>query len=148
MRATAFLATLALGIGTRAAEPIFLPVKIDGPRHDPANHTYWYGPFSECASVADYDGDGDLDIAAGRNWYEAPDWVKHEDFRDGAQTNGPETDNNSEFAMDVNKDGHNDIVICGKGGLYIFYYRGTSPEPKPKHRLAPESDYPSWVPWR
>jgi hypothetical protein len=66
------------------------------------------GPFSECASVLDVDGDGDLDIAAGRNWYEAPDWVKHEDFRDGAETNGPETDNNSEFAMDVNKDGRMD----------------------------------------
>ena len=48
-------------------------MKIDGPVHDPARHTDWYGPFSECCSVADFDGDGDLDIAAGRNGYEAPD---------------------------------------------------------------------------
>lgn len=95
------------------AEPIFLTIKIDGPVHDPANHSYWYGPFSEAASVLDVDGDGDLDIAAGRNWYEAPDWVKHGNFRDGAEINGPETDNNSEFAMDVNFDGRDDIVSTG-----------------------------------
>ena len=96
-----------------AAEPVFVPVKIDGPVHDPANHTYWFGPFSECCSVLDVDGDGDLDITAGRNWYEAPDWKKHSDFRDGAETNGPETDDNSEFAMDVNRDGRMDIVSSG-----------------------------------
>jgi hypothetical protein len=96
-----------------AGEPIFVPVKIDGPVHDPDNHSYWFGPFSECCSVLDADGDGDLDIAAGRNWYEAPDWIKHADFRDGAETNGPETDDNSEFAMDVNRDGRPDIVSSG-----------------------------------
>jgi hypothetical protein len=112
-----------------AAEPIFLPVKIDGPAHDPENHSYWFGPFCECASVADFDGDGDLDVAAGRNWYEAPDWIKHENFRDGAETNGPETDDNSEFAMDVNRDGRPDVVSSGwmrmKGA---FWYENPGPE--------------------
>jgi hypothetical protein len=59
------------------------------------------------------DGDGNLDIACGRNWYEAPNWIKHTNFRDGAETNGPEIDDNSEFAMDVNFDGKMDIVSSG-----------------------------------
>ena len=115
--------------GLPAAEPIFVPTKIDGPAHDPANHSYWFGPFCESASVADFDGDGDLDLAAGRNWYEAPDWKKHENFRDGAETNGPETDDNSEFAMDVNRDGRPDVVSSGwmriKGA---FWYENPGPE--------------------
>ena len=107
------LGLLAVVLGGAGQELVFVPVKVDGPVHDPAKHTFWYGPFSECASVLDVDGDGRLDIAAGRNWYQAPDWKKHADFRDGAETNGPETDNNSEFAMDVNHDGRMDIVSSG-----------------------------------
>ena len=132
MRKAACLMTVwlvGIGVAATAGEPIFVPVKIDGPKHDPANHSYWYGPFSECASVADFDGDGDMDLAAGRNWYEAPDWKKHEDFRDGAETNGPETDDNSEFAMDVNRDGRPDVVSSGwmrmKGA---FWYENPGPE--------------------
>ena len=48
---------------------------------------------------------------------------------------------------DMNADGHNDIVICGKGGLYVFYYQGVAPQPRPEHRLPHEDTYPSWVDW-
>ncbi len=121
---TCFLAVVLtmFPLALRAAEPIFIPLKIDGPVHDPSNHTYWFGPFSECASVLDVNGDGHLDIAAGRNWYQGPKWTKHADFRDGAKVNGPETDNNSEFALDVNRDGRTDVVSSGwmftKGAMW------------------------------
>ena len=32
---------------------------------------------NESAAVADVNKDGRLDIIAGENWYEAPDWKKH-----------------------------------------------------------------------
>ena len=50
------LFVLIISGGLPAAEPIFVPLKIDGPAHDPANHSYWFGPFSESASVAAFDG--------------------------------------------------------------------------------------------
>jgi hypothetical protein len=121
-----------------AGEPIFIPTKIDGPKHDPAQHSYWFGPFSECCSVADFNGDGKLDLAAGRNWYEAPGWKKHIDFRDGAETNGPETDDNSEFAMDVNRDGRPDIVSSGwmrMKGAFWYENPGQPGVKWPAHRI-------------
>ncbi len=54
-------------------ELFFKLARIDGPVHDPARHTYWFGPFPECSSVLDIDGDGKLDIAAGRNYYTGPE---------------------------------------------------------------------------
>ena len=48
---------------------------------------------------------------------------------------------------DMDADGANDAVICGKGGLYVFYRRGQTPEGKPAHRLPPEDTYPSWEKW-
>ena len=80
---------LLLAVKAQAQEIIFIPVKIDGPVHDPLQNSYWFGPFPETASVADLDNDGDYDIASGRNWYEAPLWIKHEKYRPGAEPNGP-----------------------------------------------------------
>ena len=94
-------------------ELTFDVVKIDGPVHDPARHTYWFGPFAECSSILDINGDGGPDIAAGRNYYLAPNWTKYADYRDGAQTNGPDVDDNYESTIDVNNDGRMDIISSG-----------------------------------
>jgi hypothetical protein len=94
-------------------ELLFVPQKIDGPVHDPAKHTYWFGPFAECSSILDINGDGKLDIAAGRNYYIAPDWKKYPDYRNGAETNGPDVDDNYEGTLDVNNDGRPDVVSSG-----------------------------------
>jgi hypothetical protein len=49
--------------------------------------------------------------------------------------------------VDLNKDGRNDIVIAGKGGLYVFYNQGNPPTPPLLHKLAPEDAYPTWRNW-
>lgn len=135
-----------LQVDTRAAEPgeqppkelMFVPVKIDGPVHDPARHTFWFGPFAECSSVLDINGDGKLDIAAGRNYYIAPNWTKYSDFRDGAATNGPDVDDNYEGTMDVNNDGRMDIISSGwmlKQGIYWYENPGKLGEKWKSHTI-------------
>ncbi len=130
--AIAFLVAGPTASQAQTPEIIFIPVKIDGPVHDPIQNSYWFGPFSETASVADFDNDGDYDIAAGRNWYEAPLWIIHERYRSGAEPNGPETESNSEFALDVDFDGYMDVVASGwmfmKGA---YWYRNPGRALKP-----------------
>jgi hypothetical protein len=103
-------------------ELIFVPVKVDGPTHNPPN-SYWFGPFAECASVLDINGDGKLDIAAGRNYYLGPKFTRVPDYRDGAETNGPDVDDNYEGTMDVNNDGRPDVFSSGwmrRQGVYWY----------------------------
>jgi hypothetical protein len=56
---------------------------------EPARHTYWFGPFAECSSVLDINGDG-------------------------AETNGPDVDYNYEGTMDVDNDGRPDVLSSGR----------------------------------
>ncbi|MGA3095084.1 MAG: VCBS repeat-containing protein [Bryobacteraceae bacterium] len=123
-----------------APKEIFFEVKkIDGPVHDPARHAYWFGPFAECSSILDIDGDGKLDIAAGRNYYLAPNWTKYSDFRDGAQTNGPDVDDNYESTIDVNNDGRMDIISSGwmlRQGVWWYENPGNIGAKWPSHALV------------
>ncbi len=66
---------------------------------------------SESAAIADINGDGRIDIVSGENWYEAPNWTKHR-FRDILYTNNY-IDDLSTLALDVNEDGHVDLITSG-----------------------------------
>ena len=69
-------------------------------------------PF-EAAGVADFNGDGRLDIFCGDSWYEAPNWTRHK-VRD-VPASAPNPHYYEDFAdlpLDVNGDGKIDIVTC------------------------------------
>ena len=48
---------------------------------------------------------------------------------------------------DMDKDGREDVIIAGKGGLYVFYNRGEPPTPSRAHKLPPHERYPTWREW-
>jgi hypothetical protein len=123
MRGTLVVALfLFLASSVFPLEPIFVPIKIDGPVHNPEKGTFWFGPFSEGAAVFDVNGDGQLDITAGANWYEGPTWKKHEGFRPNAGIHGEFVNNCGEYAVDVNKDGKTDLISAGWMENGVFWY--------------------------
>ena len=80
---------------------------------------------NEGVDIADFNRDGKLDIAAGRNWYAAPDFssrpLRHiEDWNGYVESNG-------DYAYDVDKDGFTDIIATRANGGSIglrFEYQG------------------------
>lgn len=63
---------------------------------------------NEGCDVADFDGDGKLDVVAGRNWYRNGDWLPRP-VRAFEDVNGY-VHSNGDFAFDVNGDGLTDVV--------------------------------------
>lgn len=123
-----FFAILLITGQAMALEPVFMLIKIDGPVHDPENGTFWYGPFSEGCAVFDVNDDSIPDITCGANWYEGPEWIKHEDYRDNATIRGEFVNNNGEYAVDVNRDGLMDIVSAGWFEDGVWWYENPGKE--------------------
>ncbi|MCP4174409.1 MAG: VCBS repeat-containing protein [Fuerstiella sp.] len=68
-------------------------------------------PF-EAAGAADFNGDGKMDVFSGDSWYEAPHWTRHK-VRDVLPGTNPHYyEDFADLPMDVNLDGHVDIVTC------------------------------------
>jgi hypothetical protein len=129
-------ALLPLAAAAATPEPVFIPIKIDGPVHNPTIGSYWYGPFNESCSLVDVNGDGRPDITAGVNWYEAPNWTKHhayfegaERFFDGAERKEFLHTHCHEVALDVNRDGLVDVVDSGEQSSIagVLWYENPGP---------------------
>ena len=76
---------------------------------------------NEGIDVADFNNDGKLDVAAGRNWYAAPDFVPRplrllEDWNGYAESNG-------DFAFDVDGDGLTDVISGSFIPTEVNWYR-------------------------
>ena len=81
---------------------------------------------NEGIDLADLNGDGKIDVVAGRNWYPAPEFAPRplrsiEDWNGYVESNG-------DFVFDVNQDGRLDVIagsndlIWGKGHDYGLYW--------------------------
>ena len=83
-------------------------------------HTIDLGANESC-TFADINGDGRLDIVSGENWYAAPKWSKTR-FREIEYTNGY-IDSFSDHALDVDGDGHIDIITASWFAREIAWWR-------------------------
>lgn len=95
---------------------------------------------SESAAIADINGDGRLDIVSGENWYEAPHWVKHH-FREILYTNNY-IDDLSTLPLDVDGDGHVDLVTSGWFSKKLAWWRNPGKTDAPWQEHPIETGYP------
>jgi hypothetical protein len=98
------LLTVALCLAASIAWTVSRPDEVPFRKHE-----LDLGSNEPCA-VTDINGDGKPDIVSGENWYEGPRWIKHK-FRTLNYTNNY-IDDFSDLPLDVNGDGHIDIVSC------------------------------------
>jgi hypothetical protein len=81
---------------------------------------------NEGCDVADFDGDGKLDVVAGRNWYRNGAWAPRpvriiEDWQGYVHANG-------DFAYDVNGDGRTDVVAGEFSPGSVYWYENPGGE--------------------
>ncbi|TWT55797.1 FG-GAP repeat protein [Thalassoglobus neptunius] len=75
---------------------------------------------NEGCAVADFDGDGLLDVVAGRFWFRNGDWIARP-VRGFEDVNGY-VHSNGDFIHDVNGDGRPDIVAGGFFQTEVYWY--------------------------
>ena len=81
--------------------------------------------FSACA-VLDVNKDGNLDIASGAWWYEAPTWQRH--FIREVEIIRGRPDGYSHLEMDVNRDGWMDLIHVNFRSESIYWLEHPGPE--------------------
>ncbi|MDZ4801328.1 MAG: VCBS repeat-containing protein [Bryobacteraceae bacterium] len=77
----------------------------------------------ESCAVADFNGDGKLDIFSGDSWYENPSWKKHKVRT--LEEYGTYTASLTDLPLDVDGDGRMDIVSSGWHPQKLWWSRNT-----------------------
>lgn len=84
---------------------------------------------NEGIAVADYTGNGQLDISAGEFWYEGPEFTAKRPVRKLEPFGGGEyLTNNGEHAADLNLDGYPDIITGSFMDSNLYWYENPGPE--------------------
>ncbi len=92
---------------------------------------------NEGIDIADINGDGKLDIVAGRNWYQAPEFAPRP-LRLIADWNGY-VESNGDFCVDVDQDGLIDVVAGSFLPTEVKWYRNPGTEALSLGQLWPEA---------
>jgi hypothetical protein len=94
-------------------------------------------PFEACG-VADFNGDGRVDVFCGDSWYEAPNWKKHKVRDVPASANPHYYEDFCDSPLDVNADGRPDIVTCNYFGGRVGWVEdpgGDATQPWIEHEI-------------
>lgn len=84
---------------------------------------------NEGLAVADFNGNGQLDISAGEFWYEGPGFTEQRPVRDLEPFAGGEyLTNNGEHAVDLNLNGYPDIISGSFMETELYWYENPGPE--------------------
>ncbi|MFL2869554.1 MAG: FG-GAP repeat domain-containing protein [Pirellulaceae bacterium] len=81
---------------------------------------------NEGVGIADFDGDGKLDVSAGRNWFHNPDFVARP-LRNFGDVNGY-AESNGDFVYDVDQDGRMDVIATGFFDTKLMWFRNPGKE--------------------
>jgi len=95
-----------------------------------------YVDANEGCDIADVDGDGKLDVIAGRNWFQNPDWTPRP-LRQFEDWNGYVT-SNGDFTWDVNGDGRVDVIAGSFLPTAVYWYENPGEEALKLGQLWPQ----------